>query len=78
MKSAAWFNRLIATWNDEIFSNHNKTAGHHSKEEGETFEFPDDADEIARDMVGLGIDTLDGDSDANETVSIHHHGEYRR
>jgi len=62
-KSSRWLNCLLGTWNAEIFSNHNKTVGNLPKGEGETIVFVDDANEIARDMAGLGdLNPLDGNA----------------
>jgi hypothetical protein len=59
-KNPTWVDRLFATWNEEIFSHHNKTVRKLPDGEGETIELVDDAEEIARDMedLDIGIDAF--------------------
>jgi len=80
VKSSGWFSQLLAVWNAEIFSNHNKTIGNLPEGEGETIELVDDAAEIAQDMEGLSVNDLDVlsvDRDVNETVMVYYYKYYQ-
>ena len=57
-RDPGWTSYLFATWNHQIFSHHNKTAGNFSDAECEAIALDADTDEIACNLEGLHFETF--------------------